>query len=108
MAPDLHVAYREVVVNTDISIATSVCFEYEQLLSACERAMQDWRNGSTEITKSEELDRKAVFDELLRLQAEYARAYSRLAKHKDNCHICSFVTKMGRRVSSDEAMNHAQ
>jgi len=39
---------------------------------------------------------KKVGDELLRLQTDYAEAYSRLDKHKCNCEFCRFVSKINR------------
>jgi len=30
-------------------------------------------------------------------QADYAKAYSRLEKHGDNCELCRFVMKIGGR-----------
>ena len=88
--------------NSDSQVKTSVCDEYEQLLIASQRAMERWRSGSAEITQFDaaSLDRKSVFDQLLRLQADYARAYERLLKHKNKCHVCQFVSRMSHRMSA--------
>jgi hypothetical protein len=37
---------------------------------------------------------KEVGGELLRLQANYAKAYARLEQHNRDCDLCQFVTRM--------------
>jgi len=48
---------------------------------------------------------KEAGDELMRLQADYAKAYSRLEKHKNDCELCHFVSKIGGR--SDASLSTA-
>jgi hypothetical protein len=38
-----------------------------------------------------------VGDELMRLQVDYAKAYSRLEKHIEDCELCHFVSKISGR-----------
>jgi predicted Zn-ribbon and HTH transcriptional regulator len=83
-------------MNAEFSFKTAVCTEYESLLIACQTALETWREGREEIAKLRSSTKEAS-DELLRLQANYAKAYSRLEKHPDKCELCGFVTEIGRR-----------
>jgi hypothetical protein len=79
---------------------TAFCSNYERLLCACVQSLNAWRNLREEIANSS-LTSKEAGDELIRLQADYAKAYSRLEKHKDNCELCHFVSKIsGRNYAS--------
>jgi len=75
---------------------TAFCSNYERLLCVCVQSLNTWRNLREEIANSG-LKSKEVGDELMRLQADYAKAYSRLEKHKDNCELCHFVSKISGR-----------
>ncbi len=83
-------------MNTELSSKAAVCTEQEKLLIVCQKALELWRNRREEISASG-LTGKQSADELLRLQADYAKAYSRLEKHEDNCELCRFVLKIGGR-----------
>jgi len=78
------------------SFKTAVCSDYENLLFACQRALESWRTRREEVATLGFANRKAS-EELLRLQADYARAYSRLESHEDKCELCRFVSKIGGR-----------
>ena len=79
---------------------TAFCSNYERLLCDCVQSLNAWRNLREEIANSS-LTSKEAGDELIRLQADYAKAYSRLEKHKDNCELCHFVSKItGRNYAS--------
>src|SRR5260221_2242212 len=60
---------------------TAFCSNYERLLCVCVQSLNAWRNLREEIANSD-LRSKEAGDDLMRLQADYARAYSRLEKHK--------------------------
>jgi hypothetical protein len=60
------------------------------------QSLNAWRNLREEISNSSVTSKEAG-DELMRLQADYAKAYSRLEKHKDNCELCRFVSKISGR-----------
>ena len=75
---------------------TAFCSNYERLLCVCVQSLNAWRNLREEIADSS-LTSKEEGDELIRLQADYAKAYSRLEKHKDNCELCHFVSKISGR-----------
>jgi len=79
---------------------TAFCSNYERLLCVCVQSLNTWRKLREEIANSG-LRSKEAGDELLRSQADYAKAYSRLEKHKDDCELCHFVSKIsGRNYAS--------
>jgi hypothetical protein len=83
-------------MNHELSFKTAICTDYERLLIACHNALELWRNRREEISASRSVTKEAA-NELLRLQADYAKAYSRVEKHADNCDLCCFVSKIGGR-----------
>jgi hypothetical protein len=83
-------------MDAELPYKTAVCTGYERLLCACVQSLDSWSNRREEIANSG-LGGKGAADELLRLQADYAKAYSRLEQHKDNCELCRFVSKIARR-----------
>ncbi len=78
---------------SELSYKTAICTEYERLLCACVTALDTWQNLREVIAASHTRNRSEG-DELLRLQADYAKAYSRLERHKDSCKLCHFVSKI--------------
>lgn len=72
---------------------TAFCSSYERLLCVCVQSLNAWKNRREEVANSG-LSSKEAGDELMRLQADYAKAYSRLEKHKDDCELCHFVSKI--------------
>jgi predicted secreted protein len=87
---------REEHMSAEFSFETAVCTDYETLLLACQKALEAWRKRREEITGLESSSKEKA-DELLRLQADYAKGYSRLKKHQDTCELCRFVSEIGRR-----------
>jgi hypothetical protein len=86
------------------SFKTAICTDYERLLFACQEAFEQWRHLRDDIASTGFASRKTS-DELLRLQALYARAYARLEAHEKRCELCRFVAKIGGR--SDSAISGA-
>ena len=80
-------------MNSELFFNTAVCNDYERLLKKCETALQIWDERREEICRAR-LSGKEVGDELLRLQADFARAYRVLRRHTDNCDLCRFVSKV--------------
>src|SRR5260370_38172149 len=70
-----------------------ICTEYERLLMLCQQSLESWRNQREEFIRFG-LRGKKVTDELLRMQAHYARAYSRLLFHEVNSGICRVVSTL--------------
>lgn len=83
-------------MHSEPSFKTAICTEYEKLLFACQKALESWRNRREKIAPHGFLS-KEVGDDLVRLQANYARAYSRLETHDEHCELCRFVSKIGNR-----------
>jgi hypothetical protein len=83
-------------MKPEYSFKTAICTEYENLLFACQKALESWRARREQVATNGFASRKTS-DELLRLQADYARAYSRLESHADKCELCRFVSKIGGR-----------
>ena len=69
-------------------VKTAICNKYQTLLEECERALAIWNEHRAEISQSR-LVGKEEGDELLRLQAKYARAYTVLQNHAQQLLILS-------------------
>jgi len=74
------------------SVALGVFAQYEILLKECEAALEAWDERREQIAQSH-LSGKEVGDEMLRLQADYAKAYTALRKHVSKCAICQFFLR---------------
>jgi hypothetical protein len=64
-----------------------VCGEFQKLLQESTVAKEAWRKLRAEICWTQLVPKETV-DELLRLQAKYARAYAVLCKHLHTCFQC--------------------
>lgn len=73
--------------------AVLVCCEYQKLLEASKRARDMWDARRAEICRLHFVG-KETGDELLRLQADYARAYTLLRKHVHTCERCEPVSRI--------------
>jgi hypothetical protein len=89
-------------MDSEPSFRTAICSDYEKLLFACQRSLEIWRERKDEVA-SQGFISKQTADELVRLQANYARAYSRLESHDGHCELCCFVARIGRRESSRQS-----
>ena len=74
-------------------VKTTVCSEYQTLLEESQSALENWNEHRAEISDSR-LVSKGAGDELLRLQANYARAYTELQNHLHNCLRCRLVSRI--------------
>jgi muconolactone delta-isomerase len=83
-------------MKSELSFKTAICTDYENLLFSCQKALESWR-ARREEAASQGFASKKTSDELLRLQADYASAYSRLESHEERCSLCRFVSKIGGR-----------
>ena len=77
-------------MNTQLAIETAVCEEHQRLFAECERALETWNEHRAEFCVSR-LSGNAAGDELVRLQAKYARAYTVLQRHAHACLLCQLV-----------------
>jgi len=94
-------------MGRELSFKTAICANYERLLKDCLENLDAWRHRRDEILESHETGKK-VGDELQRLQANYAKAYSLLERHEYQCHLCQFVSKIGGRDFSGIASEVAE
>jgi hypothetical protein len=83
-------------MNYELSFKTAGCTEYAQLLHECQRVLERWRRRRDQVAEAH-LTGKRIGDELQRLQANYAKAYSRLDRRHKECERCRFVSKIGGR-----------
>jgi hypothetical protein len=80
----------------------AICNKYQTLLEECESALAIWNGYRAEISESR-LASKEAGDELLRLQAKYARAYTVLQNHAHNCSFCRWVANLEGRALENES-----
>lgn len=82
-------------MNSRTNFQTGFCPEYELLLHKCEDSRQacaGWRAEMNSVHLVHPIN-KEVADELLRLQAKYAKAYARLEGHYKQCDRCQLVAR---------------
>src|SRR6266852_3140706 len=89
-------------MNKPQRIRTTVCREYQRLLEDCQSALEIWDERRAEVCGSRLIGRETG-DELLRLQAKYARAYAVLQRHSQDCLLCQLVTRMEGSDSENNA-----
>jgi hypothetical protein len=87
-------------MHRQFSVETAVCTEHERLFDECQRALEIWNDRRAEFCQSH-LSRKEAGDELLRLQAKYARAYTVLGNHTHNCSLCQLAPRIEGRDSEN-------
>jgi hypothetical protein len=104
LAMEVHYCQRRLMsMNKHQYIKTAICEKYQTLLEECERALASWNEHRAEIAESR-LVCKEAGDDLLRLQAKYARAYTVLQNHAHSCSFCQLVSRLegsDSSVSSD-------
>jgi hypothetical protein len=83
-------------------VKTGICEKYQTLLEECERALANWNGLRAEVAQSRLVGKEAG-DELLRLQAKYARAYTLLRNHVHHCSFCQLVKRLDERVSGNSS-----
>ena len=69
------------------------CNRYEQLLTESQKALQIWANRREQAWQMG-LRGKELGGELVRLQADFAKSYAALQKHKRECSLCEFVARL--------------
>jgi hypothetical protein len=89
-------------MSKELSVKTVFCTEYERLLKECQRALKIWNEQRAENCRSR-LDGKEAGDEVLRLQAKYARAYTVLQNHVHRCLRCQLVSRIEEHDSGSNS-----
>jgi hypothetical protein len=92
-------------MSEEMAVRTAVCTSYETLLEKCQAACQIWNEQRAEIRESGRSGKK-VDDELRRLQANYAKAYSVLRNHVHSCETCQWVCRLEGRTSVQVQSRH--
>jgi hypothetical protein len=80
-------------MSEQLPAETIVCSDYQRLLEACVSAREIWKKQRAEIYRYRLVGKKTG-DELLRLQANYARAYYVLQHHTQQCLRCQSVLRI--------------
>src|SRR5262249_55559192 len=83
-------------MDAQLSVRTAVCTAYEKLLEECQQALQTWNERRAEIYDFG-LQGKLFDDELRKLQAGYAKAYTHLRNHVHDCETSKWGLKIDRR-----------
>jgi len=79
-------------MNNQLSVEAAVCTEHQRLLAECQGTLEIWNEHRAEFCQFRFISREAG-DELLRLQAKYARAYTVL----QNRSLCQLASRMEGR-----------
>jgi len=87
-------------MSTQLCVNTSICSEYQRLLEESQSALEIWKEHRAEFCQFRFVGREAG-DELLRLQAKYARAYTVLQNNERNCSLC----QLGSRIEGRDSQN---
>jgi len=89
-------------MSKQLSVNTSICSEYQRLLEESQGALEIWNEHRAEFCQFRFIGREAG-DELLRLQAKYARAYTVLQNHERNCSLCQLASRIEGRDSENSS-----
>jgi hypothetical protein len=89
-------------MSKQLSVNTPVCREHQRLLEESENALEIWNEHRAEFCQFRFISTEAG-DELLRLQAKYARAYTVLQNHERNCSLCQRATRTEGRDSENSS-----
>jgi hypothetical protein len=87
-------------MSKQLSVNASICSENQRLHEESQRALEIWNEHRAEFCQFRFIGREAG-DELLRLQAKYARAYTVLQDHERHCSLC----QLGSRIEGRDFQN---
>jgi hypothetical protein len=89
-------------MSKQLSVDTTVCSEHKRLLEESQRALEIWNEHRAKFCQFRFIGREAG-DQLLRLQAKYARAYTVLQNHERNCSLCQLASRTEERDSENNS-----
>jgi len=89
-------------MSRQLSVETAVCTEHERLTEECQRALENWDEHRAEFCRTRPI-RQEAGDELLRLQAKYARAHTVLQRHVHDCLLCQMVAGVEEQHSENSS-----
>ena len=88
-------------MSREFSFEPVVCTEYEKLLEESSTALDIWNQRRAQVSESR-LRGQNIGDQLLRLQANYAKAYTVLENHAHACPQCQLASRIGQLMSRIE------
>jgi hypothetical protein len=89
-------------MGRQLSVETAICSGHQRLTEECQRALETWDEHRAEFRRAGPIGQEAG-DELLRLQAKYARAYAVLQRHVHDCLLCQLAQGVEERHSENGA-----
>jgi hypothetical protein len=75
---------------------TAFCTRYEEMLVESKNALETWTKRREAVWELG-LRGKEYGGELIRLQADFAKAYAQLERHARECVLCSFVKNLSKQ-----------
>jgi hypothetical protein len=93
---------KEQTMSDESFVRTAICTDYEKLLEECQRSLRIWNERRAETYRSSASGR-AADNELRKLQADYATAYTLLQKHIQECFFCKLVARIENRSSRNDS-----
>ena len=81
-------------------VKSGICEDYQTLLEECGKALMTWDEYRASVTQSGPAGREEG-NEIFRLQAKYARAYTALQKHLQDCVLCRLIARFEGSPSAD-------
>jgi len=85
-------------MKNEPSFKTAVCSTYERLLKQSQAKCEVWETRRKEACQGQSNDNESD-DELLGLQADYAKAYHDLRTHVRTCTICQYFSKTADQIA---------
>jgi hypothetical protein len=89
-------------MSKQLPVNTMVCIEYEKLLEGSRRSLEIWNERRAEVLRSPLITMEAG-DELVGLQAKFARAYALLQNHVHSCILCQSAARIEGRDSENSS-----
>ncbi len=93
---------REHGARNEPLVRPAMCTEYEALLKESHAALMDWKNGRAEVRRSGRKGRE-IDNELLVLQARFAKAYAALQHHGRDCQVCRVISLIRSGLATSSA-----
>jgi len=91
-------------MSQEFCVEAAICAEYEKLLEECNSALKIWNEQRAAVCESRASGKKAG-DELLRLQAKYAKAYTMLQRHAKDCLQCQMASRIAELMARLDGSN---
>lgn len=91
-------------MSQEFCVEAAICEEYEKFLEECNSALKIWNEQRAAVCESRASGKKAG-DDLLRLQANYAKAYTLLQRHAKDCLQCQMVSRIAELMARLDGSN---